>query len=97
MCRGAEMKHVKELNDRSDECGSAVQPPFNVPQYKGLSHLAFNFESPKSVISLSNFLHLRFSSVYSSNSLIPKETLNEGFILLFTFIGCRQSSNILLL
>jgi hypothetical protein len=44
MCKGAEMKPMKELNDTSEECGSAVQPPFNVPQYKGFSHLTFNFE-----------------------------------------------------
>jgi hypothetical protein len=40
-----------------------VQPPFHVPWFKVFLHLTLNFNEPKSVISMPNFLHLEFPSV----------------------------------
>jgi hypothetical protein len=38
-----------------------VEPPFGVPQFKVSPHLMLNFNDPKSVFLVLNFLHLRYS------------------------------------
>jgi hypothetical protein len=53
-----------------------VEPPYSVPQFKILLHLMFSFSYLKSVISVLNFLCLRFYIPQCSNLHIPKEMLN---------------------
>jgi hypothetical protein len=60
-----------------------VNPPFNVPQFKVFPHLMFNFNDPKSIISMLNVLHSR-----CSNLLFHKETLNGDFTVLNSKSGC---------
>jgi hypothetical protein len=45
----------------------AVEPPFS---------------DSKWILSVLNSLHLRFSSLYCRNALLPKETLNMGFTVI---------------
>jgi hypothetical protein len=56
-----------------------VEPPFNLPSLKVFPHLTFSCRDLKSVIAVLNDLHLRFSSVWCSGSLVPKETSKRGF------------------
>jgi hypothetical protein len=44
-------------------------------------HLMLNFSNLKSVVSLLNYLHSRFSSVQCSNPPLTKKTLNRNFTL----------------
>jgi len=53
--------------------------PLFTAQYKVFAHLMFIVSVPKSINSMINFLHLR---IYS-NSVLPKGTLNLGFLMLF--------------
>lgn len=50
-----------------------------------LPHLIFSFRNPKSVILILNYLHLQFSSVYSSN---PQINLKLRFQSSFRCICC---------
>jgi hypothetical protein len=56
-----------------------MEPPFNVAQFKVFPLLVFNFNGPRTINSVLNYFHLRFSSVQCSNPLIPKDTLNRDF------------------
>lgn len=42
---------------------TTVEPPFNVHQFKGFSHLVFNFNDLEPMISVLIYAHLKFSSV----------------------------------
>lgn len=56
-------------------CISTVEPPFIVPKCKVFPHLMLIFNDPKS------FIHLKFFSVYCSDQLLLKETINEYFTI----------------
>jgi hypothetical protein len=51
---------------------------FNALSFKDIPHLIFNFNDPKSIIiSMLNYMHVKLSSVYCLNLLLPKEALNS--------------------
>jgi hypothetical protein len=51
---------------------------FNAPSFHNFCHLIFNSKDPKSIImsKLLCYMHLRLSSAYCSNLLLPRKTLN---------------------
>jgi hypothetical protein len=56
-----------------------VESLFNILHFKVFPHLMFGFNDPKSIISVSSFLHLKLPSVLCSTPLVLEETLNRGF------------------
>jgi hypothetical protein len=58
---------------------STVEPPFEVHQFKVFPHLNFKFSDHKSTISVLNFAHLRFYSVWCWNPFVPKRNLKRDF------------------
>jgi hypothetical protein len=63
---------------------------FDIPQIKAFS---FNciFHDIKPIISVLNFLHLRFSQVQFSNPLFHKESVNGSFIVLINVLTLLDS------
>jgi hypothetical protein len=53
---------------------------------KFFPHSTSNFNEPKSLISLLNFLNLRYSSVYCSNSLLSTEGVSLDLANKYTVI-----------
>lgn len=72
----------KGLTSISQCCSSlplcVMESVFDVPQFKIFTHLMVNFSDSRSLISLINNFHVRFSSVWYSNRLFPHKT-NRGF------------------
>jgi hypothetical protein len=68
-----------------DSTSNTVDPWANVSLFKVLLYLIFSFSDPKSVISILNYLHSQFSSVYSWN---PQINLKLGFHSSFRCICC---------
>jgi hypothetical protein len=58
-----------------------VKPSFSFPRFNVYPHLRINFNDLNPLISVLNFLHLRFFSHCCSSSLLPKETLNRRFTI----------------
>jgi hypothetical protein len=52
----------------------------------------FSFNDPKSVISVVNFLNLRFSPFYCPDSLLSNETLSGCFTVVKKFLLCGDIS-----
>lgn len=65
------LKHIKGFFQES-----SMELPFNVPQFKVVLHLIFNFNNPKSVMSI------KFPPFKCSDAMVPKEDFNGGFTVL---------------